>query len=118
MSFCVDCFSKAIREPECQTGNLPVPYCNAVVWQTVLVDADVVQGYLTTDASAYVTAAVWSNGVVVVTKGASKEELMVWQCVHDVWCRYGSADTATEDAGACHETSGTARIHEAVRVNL
>ena len=43
---------------------------------------------------------------------------MVRQCVHDVWRRYGGGDAATEDAGARRETSHTARIHEAVRVNL
>ena len=40
------CLPKHICEPKGQTTNFPITNSNTVVWQSVHIDADIVQGHL------------------------------------------------------------------------
>ena len=90
MSLCVDCFPKAICEPERQARDLPIANCDRIVWQPVLVDDDVVQGYLTNNAPADVRTPIWPDCIISVSKTTPQKQLMVGQAVDYVWsCHRG-----------------------------
>ena len=68
MPLCVDCFSKAICEPERQTTDLSISYRHGIVGEAVLIHYHIIERYLARDPPDDVAAAIRSNCIVTISE--------------------------------------------------
>ena len=73
MSLCVDSFSKAICEPERQTGHLSISYRHGIVGEAVLIHYHIIERYLARDPPDNVAGSIWANGVVSIPEAAPQK---------------------------------------------
>ncbi len=71
--FGVDCFPKAICEPERQTTDFSISYRHGIVGEAVLIHYHIIERYLACDPPDDVTGAIGSNGVVAISEAAPQK---------------------------------------------
>ena len=108
---------KAVCECKAETWDLPVPNCDRVVRQTMLINDNVIQGYLTNNTPAYITAPIRAYRIIAIAQWTSQKQLMVRLSVHHIWSRHCSWYVSAQNAGSCSKSRHTSCIHEVVYIN-
>ena len=68
---------KAVCESERQTAYLSISNCDAIIWQRMLINNQIVQRYRTGNPPADVAGSVWAYGVVAIPETTPEEQLVV-----------------------------------------